>query len=158
MWATAEGAQVMGLLFDEPLRALDAWIEAHPLPAAFPPVDEPTPPTPPDDGAQAPAPPPATTEQAPPPAATEQARPPVTTEQAPPPVTTEQAPPPAGEQGSAAPPATPDQVACAVCSAMVPADGPFTFRDPDPPHATHHACSAGHLEELKAKLARPAGE
>lgn len=164
VWATAEGAQVIGLLFDEPLRALDAWLEAHPRPSAFPPVDAPGPP-------EAPAPrdepPPASTEQAPP-ASAEQAppateTPPTSTEQAPPaadtpPASTEQAPPSdeqgADEEGAAAPrPAPSAEAACAVCSAMVPADGPFALRDPNPPHALHHACSPDHLEELKARLA-----
>lgn len=117
VWATAAGAEVLGALFDEPLRALDAWLKAHPRGQAFPPVDDgeqqgsATPP-PPGGGAQDAAPPPA-------------------------------APPPAAPK---------DEVACGVCAALVPADGPFTFVDPRPPHPVYHACSPGHLEELKALL------
>lgn len=143
VWASAEGATVMGLLFDEPLRALDAWLREHPLPAAFPPVDDDAPPNDPGDpgaGQQG-----STT--------TEQAPPPPTTEQAPPPPTTEQAPPAgSGDAGAATPPQAPTEVPCAVCSAMVPAGGPFAFRDPRPPHPVYDVCSPNHLDELKALL------
>lgn len=54
-WATAEGASSMGALFDEPIKALDAWREAHAPPSQFPPVDEP-------DERQGSAPPPAPAE------------------------------------------------------------------------------------------------
>ncbi|MCO5166712.1 MAG: DUF4340 domain-containing protein [Planctomycetes bacterium] len=121
VWATAEGAEVLGALFDEPLRALDAWLKAHPRGHAFPPVDD----APGGGDEQGAAPPPPGEERA-------EATPPA------------DAPPPPNE--------APDEVACGVCAAMVPADGPFIFRDPRPPHPIYHACSAGHLEELKALL------
>lgn len=63
-WATAEGAQVIGVLYDDPLRALDTWLKDNPLPSAFPPVDEPgngeqgsTTPPPSGDGSAAVTPP-----------------------------------------------------------------------------------------------------
>lgn len=102
VWATAEGASSIGVLFDEPLRELDRWRDEHAPPASFPPVDDASRP---EDG----------------------------------------------QQGSV--PAPRGEVSCGVCSAKLPGGGPFTFRDPNPPHQVHETCSMGHLEELKQAVA-----
>lgn len=131
-WATAEGAAVLGVLYDDPLRALDAWLKDHPLPSAFPPVDEP------DGGEQTPPPP-----QTPPPGGDEQGS---------------ATPPPAGD-GSAAvttPPAERTMIKCEMCSAEFLSGGPYQFVDPRPPHPVYETCSVDHLEELKAALSTPA--
>lgn len=148
-WATAEGAAVLGVLYDEPLRALDAWMKDNAPPSAFPPVDEPgsgepqTPPAPP-------APP-----QTPSPGAPDAPGAPGA------PGVDEQGsttPPPSGDGSVAATPATPatpTMVKCHLCDAEFLSGGPFTFTDPRPPHPVYETCSMGHLEELKELLNQP---
>jgi hypothetical protein len=141
VFVTAEGSDQLGLLFDDPLRKVDAFITKHP-------IDE--------GGAFPPAPPPATDKPAPP--ATEKPAPPATEKPAPPPATEK---PPAGHMAPPenTPPSplpstegnvkAPVEWVCETCGAKLPANPQFTLQDPRPPHPTVAVCSMEHREELQ---------